>query len=228
MKRKQPNFFYIYIITNLILNKQYVGSRLCYKNKIEEDEYWGSSKYLNKDYKIYGKENFKKEILKSDCKDKIEMLNEETNFILKYNTLAPNGYNIVLPTQHLKFHNGGCKVWNSGKKNCFSKETREKMRNAKLGTKRSEEAKRKTSETFKINGSKKKEKHHMWGKHLSLKHKKALITSRIGKKTIHTKETKEKMSKAKKGKTWEEIYGIEGAKQMRKKRKQLKNKKNES
>ena len=54
--KKEVTFYYVYIITNLILNKQYVGSRLCYKSKIKNDNYWGSSGYLDEDYKIYGRE----------------------------------------------------------------------------------------------------------------------------------------------------------------------------
>jgi hypothetical protein len=105
--KNNPKFYYIYIITNLILNKQYVGSKVCYKNDPLNDGYWGSSKYLKKDYEIYGKENFKKEILKLNCKNKIEMLNEETKSILKYNTLAPNGYNHYLPNKSPEFHTSG-------------------------------------------------------------------------------------------------------------------------
>lgn len=52
-------FYYIYLITNLLNNKQYVGSKMCdceKSNKI----YMGSSKYLNKDIELFGLENFHK------------------------------------------------------------------------------------------------------------------------------------------------------------------------
>ena len=61
MSVKIPKFYYVYLITNLILNKQYIGSRICYKEDPNTDGYMGSSKYLSGDYKIYGIENFTKE-----------------------------------------------------------------------------------------------------------------------------------------------------------------------
>ena len=163
---KKPNFYYVYIITNNILNKQYVGSRLCYKTKIEDDIYWGSSKYLKKDYDIYGKENFTKEILKLDCKDKNELLNEETNFIIKHNTLAPNGYNRFLPNQRKGFSMSGCK---------HSEESKQKMR----GRKHTDEEKdlmKKNHKNFKG------ENHPQFGTHLSKDHK-----NKIRKKLSGTK-----------------------------------------
>ena len=81
--KRNINFYYVYLITNTILNKKYVGSHLCYKDDPNNDDYWGSSKYLNEDYRIYGKENFKKEILQLDYTNKNEMLNGETLYILK-------------------------------------------------------------------------------------------------------------------------------------------------
>ena len=42
---------YIYIITNTITNKQYVGSRM-YKGNPLKDSYMGSSKQLKEEYKI--------------------------------------------------------------------------------------------------------------------------------------------------------------------------------
>lgn len=110
--KKQVKFYYVYIITNMISNKQYVGSRKCYKNKIEDDYYWGSSKYLSADINNYGICNFKKEILKENCKDKIDMLNTETEYILKYNTLSPNGYNRFLPNNKYGFYSNGQSLYN--------------------------------------------------------------------------------------------------------------------
>jgi hypothetical protein len=97
--------FYVYIITNNILNKQYVGSRTCHITPVD-DNYWGSSKYLNEDYIIFGKENFKKEII-AFYDNKIDMINGESNFIIKHNTLAPNGYNKFIPNEKNGFYTGG-------------------------------------------------------------------------------------------------------------------------
>lgn len=133
-KGKEPNFYYVYIITNLILVKQYVGSRLCYKDNVEDDDYWGSSKYLKEDYKIYGKENFIKEILQYDYIDISDMLDGETSYILKYNTLEPNGYNRYLPNKRKGFHSFGIDL--KGEKNGMfgkhhSEETLQKLRKPK-------------------------------------------------------------------------------------------------
>jgi len=136
MKNKKfPKFYYVYIVTNLILNKQYVGSRICYKDKIEDDNYWGSSKYLNEDYIIYGMNNFTKEIITAEYTNAKNMLEGESYYIHKYNTLSPNGYNLT---------GGGEGIFNASKeirakiayanKN-RSSESRESMRKKLLGKK---------------------------------------------------------------------------------------------
>lgn len=139
--KKEVKFYYVYLITNLVLNKQYVGSRMCYKNNIEEDNYMGSSKYLHADYEIFGIENFTKQIINFDCVNKIDMLDCETKNILKYNTLAPIGYNKFLPNQRKGFHMGGCKPWNTGKKGTYhlppeTEEHKQKISKANKGKKR--------------------------------------------------------------------------------------------
>lgn len=53
-------FGYIYIITNLINGKKYVGKKKICK---QHESYMGSSKWLKQDIKELGKENFKKEII---------------------------------------------------------------------------------------------------------------------------------------------------------------------
>lgn len=53
---------YIYIITNLINGKKYIGKRSC-KCPIEKDKYMGSGLALKKAQKKYGIDNFEKKIL---------------------------------------------------------------------------------------------------------------------------------------------------------------------
>ena len=144
---------------------------MCYKNKIEDDIYWGSSKYLDNDYLIYGVENFSKEIIKADYTNVKDMLDGESFYMHQYNAFEPNGYNRYDPTKTPGWHMGGCKM--------------------------SEESKQKISEAFQRNGSKKGKNHHMWGKHLTEEHKLILSNSRKGKH--HSEETKNILSeKAKK------------------------------
>lgn len=107
--KKKPNFYYVYLITNITSNKPYVGSRVSYS--LEEpinDEYFGSSLFLDKEITEIGKENFKKEIL-GVYESKDLMRQKEIDYILEYNSLAPNGYNRHLPPT--KFNTNGVSVY---------------------------------------------------------------------------------------------------------------------
>ena len=84
---------YIYITTNLINGKIYIGKH----RKCEFDEkYIGSGKYLCNAIKKYGKQNFTCNII--DVADSIEQLNNlEKFYIKKYNSRNFNiGYNISI------------------------------------------------------------------------------------------------------------------------------------
>jgi hypothetical protein len=94
---------HLYLITNLLNNKQYVGITtqknphrrwIEHKSKALKDK---NKNPIHSAIKKYGCENFKFEIVKelnSSCIN--ELLEEETKLILKLNTLAPNGYNLKL------------------------------------------------------------------------------------------------------------------------------------
>jgi group I intron endonuclease len=107
---------YIYKITNLIDNKCYIGQTI---NTIEErwrNHLKKSSNciYLKHAIDKYGVDNFIVEQLEET--DDLDMLNKfEIIYILKYNSLIPNGYNIK--------HGG-----NSGGKH--NDETKEKIKNS--------------------------------------------------------------------------------------------------
>ena len=162
---------YIYLTTNLINNKKYIGQ---HKSEEFDSSYLGSGVTLQKALNKYGKENFKCELLK-ECYT-IEELNEaEIYYIEQYNAVdSDDFYNIA---------RGGlghtCSAWNKGltgikvsenslkaleygrhlpasekqkqqlaerRRGCVvSEETREKLRKAQLGRKASEETKRKQS-----------------------------------------------------------------------------------
>lgn len=59
-KEGKQKFFVIYQITNLLDGRIYVGAHVTYN---VNDKYMGSSKYLKKDMKELGRENFRKDIL---------------------------------------------------------------------------------------------------------------------------------------------------------------------
>jgi len=109
--KKKPNFYYVYLITNLINGKQYVGSKTCYEDNPYNDGYLSSSEFLWKDIKELGKENFKKEILRIDYKNYKDLLDGETFYILEHNTLAPNGYNRFLPNKRKGWNTKGISVY---------------------------------------------------------------------------------------------------------------------
>lgn len=82
--------YYIYMTTNLINGKKYIG-----KHKGElNDPYLGSGTLLLRAIKKYGKENFKKDILYIS-KDEKENNIKEKEFIKVYNAVNDNNfYNI--------------------------------------------------------------------------------------------------------------------------------------
>jgi group I intron endonuclease len=110
---------YIYITTNLINKKQYIGQSINHKNR---NNYLGSGIIFKQAIKKYGKTNFIKNILISNI-DTIEQLNLlEKEYIIKFNTLIPNGYNLDY---------GGN---NKGK---VSEQTKDKIKKTKSGKKHS-------------------------------------------------------------------------------------------
>lgn len=119
---------FVYVTTNLINGKQYVGSH----DGSEKDEYLGSGKVFLKALKKYGKQNFSRKILEY-CDPFYNVILEE-KYIEKLNTLKPNGYNISPTGGHAR-----------GK---LSKETIEKIRQSNLGKKRSIETKQKLSKSL--------------------------------------------------------------------------------
>jgi len=207
--KKKYNF--VYLTTNLITNKQYIGDHSC--DNLEEDKYLGSGKKLLwPAIKKYGKQNFSRVILEF-FNTKEEAFNAQEKYIKLYNTLTPNGYNISLT--------GGFeprKIYSQ------SEETKEKIRRSKLGKispmkgkRMPEEAKKKISQ--KNFGKKRSDEARrrysaaklgkpsgMKGKRMPEEAKKKISESaklRIGEKNPffgkkHTEESKQKMKDAKK------------------------------
>ena len=91
---------YIYITTNLINGKQYIGQHKC--SYFDFDKYKGSGKNIWKAFKKYGKENFKCELLESInniptiCNTKEELNNSEKYYIKYYDCVNNlNFYNLT-------------------------------------------------------------------------------------------------------------------------------------
>jgi len=107
---------YVYVTTNLINGKKYVGEHST--NDIN-DGYLGSGYNLFRAIKKYGKHNFEKKILEF-CESKQIAFELQEKYINEYDSLSPNGYNIS--------PKGGHNV-----KNCFSEISKEKISKANKG-----------------------------------------------------------------------------------------------
>ena len=88
---------YIYLVTNLINNKKYVGQSLSLDintrwQRHKKRDKFSLGRYILAAYNKHGIENFKYQLIcvcfDSDC-DKYE-----DEYIKKYNSLVPNGYNL--------------------------------------------------------------------------------------------------------------------------------------
>jgi len=129
----------IYLITNHVNGKQYVGQTKTTIQKRFSRHCWVSESKKNMPIvlaiKKYGKENFSiKELC--ECSSQEELDSQEVFFAKKHNTFAPNGYN-------LKAGKGP---------HTMSQKTKDKIRKANLGKKASEETRRRLSESHKGKG----------------------------------------------------------------------------
>ena len=98
---------YIYLITNMITKKQYVGQTLCKdvetrwrQHKARDPKSIG--RYLLSAYGKYGIEAFKYQVI-CVCFDEDCNIYEE-QYIKKFNTLVPNGYNLRAGGKNSKQH----------------------------------------------------------------------------------------------------------------------------
>lgn len=83
---------YIYITTNLINDKKYIGQRKWDdEENISEDDYMGSGIILKQAIKKYGITNFNKKILQI-CYSKEELGSMEQKYIEEYNAVYSNEY----------------------------------------------------------------------------------------------------------------------------------------
>ena len=87
----------IYLITNMITGKQYVGqtTRTLEQRWIEHCSKSSGCVYLHNAIEKYGRQNFKVEQI-DIALDQAELDYKEMQYIKLYDTLAPNGYNLDL------------------------------------------------------------------------------------------------------------------------------------
>lgn len=152
-------FNFIYITTNLINGKQYIGEHSTDDLECNKTKYYrGSGKILLKKIEEYGSRNFKREILEF-FPSKEDAHKAEKAYIEKFNTLVPNGYNISREggyrtlaifedstRKKLSDLHKGRKPWNKGlKTGSRDIKTVEKIRKANLNKKRSEETRKNLS-----------------------------------------------------------------------------------
>jgi group I intron endonuclease len=94
--KEENTTYYIYLITNLINGKTYVGQRKCPINKTPKTDinYMGSGRLVKLAENKYGKESFSKTIL-SVCYNKYEINCLETAYIREYRRIKKAEYNIA-------------------------------------------------------------------------------------------------------------------------------------
>lgn len=168
---------YIYITTNIVNGKQYIGQTTRNLSKrITEHKCQSGCPFFHKAIKKYGIKNFKWVPIEYPIEELDEM---ESFWINKLSTLKPNGYNL---------DTGG----HINKK--ASEETKRKMSKSQTGRITSLETK------IKLSKSKKGKKNHFYGKH----HSKETIKIISEIKQNISDETRLKLSNAHKGKTCSE------------------------
>ena len=174
---------YVYMITNTVNQKSYIGISIHEpeKRRIKDHLSGHGNRIIGRAVKKYGKDIFTYEVLEANVFDEF-LPDLEIAYIAKINTVAPHGYNLT---------SGG------EKSKDVSPETRRKMSEAKKGRKRkpySSETRRKISE------SKKGENNPNFGKSPSVETRRKISgENNIFFGQTHSIETRRKISESKKG-----------------------------
>lgn len=129
---------YIYLVKNQQNKIVYIGQQIGTKSI---NEYKGSGLLLNRAYKKYGENHFKREVIEFCSID--ELNDKEKLYIKQYNTKFPHGYNLTDGgdgNKGLKFTiEQKQKISQSKQGQKYPKEHGDKIRQAKLGKKRDQE-----------------------------------------------------------------------------------------
>lgn len=203
----EGKFGYIYLITDTLHNKQYVGQYRGYKL---DEKYYGSGLLLLNVIKKHGISILKREILDYASSQK-ELSEKEIYYIEKYNTLYPHGYNLTLRKQGMssytpqvlsdeirqKRSENAKELWNN-------EDYREKISKCRKETWKSNNHREKISIAMKARMSKSDEKQKLINGLKNFlsdeKRKKEWNEKRM--KGLNTEECRKKLSAAVKGKHW--------------------------
>jgi group I intron endonuclease len=133
---------YIYLVTNTVNGKRYVGQ----SQQLDIEQRWKSHRkvnnanvgsYLKAAYKKYGIQTFKFQIIcicfDEDC-DKYE-----DEYIKKFNTLCPNGYNLKTGGNSVKYSEESKRLMSMRQKEIMTEERRQKVSERFKGKELSEE-----------------------------------------------------------------------------------------
>lgn len=144
---KIQQHYYIYLTTNLINNKKYIGKRICHCD-IQSDTYIGSGKILKQAIQKYGKENFHKEILEI-CQSEQEYNEAEKRWIKYFNAVEDEDfYNIAFGGDGGNTY-GGLNESELERIRAIKRQQTSGVNNPLYGTTHSEETRKKISEKLK-------------------------------------------------------------------------------
>lgn len=163
---------HIYLVTNKINGKQYVGQTTVGRNKV------GHGFAITQAYEVHGKHNFTYEKICDAINNRNTLNYLEKFWISVCNTISPNGYNIEA---------GG------SDKGEVAQSTRQKMSLLFKGKKLKEETKQKISQALRG------EKNPFYGKTHSPEVIQKIIAANVGKTFVTSEETKEKIRQTKIG-----------------------------
>jgi group I intron endonuclease len=164
---------HIYLVTNKLNGKQYVGQTTVARNKV------GHGELIKLAYNKYSKDNFTYEPICKGIVSRASLNAIERFWIKVIDCRSPKGYNI---------EEGG------SSKGEVAESTRQKLRVINTGKVMSLQAKKKISEATKG------EKNHFYGKTHTLESVAKIIAANIGKIVVITEEQKRKISVANSGK----------------------------
>lgn len=83
----------IYLITNLINGKQYIGQSVGIQHRWVQHKNSKENYPISKAIRRYGRDNFKFEIIENCLPEELD--EKEIYYIKVYNTIIPNGYNVT-------------------------------------------------------------------------------------------------------------------------------------